>query len=629
MRHMFMIALTLAMPSVAAAQQTTTGADNYSPYLNDFPNQVFFGDTHLHTSYSADAGFVGTTLGPEEAYRFALGEEIMSSTGVLSKLEVPLDFMVVADHAENLGLAPLAAAGDPNVLATEYGREIYDLLQAGKGAEAFDNWRTSKASGIDPMGTDENGLAAAKSGWEVITSAAEKYNQPGHFTAFIGYEWTSVPGGNNLHRNIVFRDGKEFADRTIPFSSYDSEDVEDLWNWMEHYEKTIGGKLLAIAHNGNLSNGLMFDDVTFTSKEPINADYAERRSKWEPIYEVSQMKGDGETHPALSPDDEFADFETWDKGGINSPIAKTPDMLPREYARAAYKRGLQYEAELGANPFDFGMVGSTDSHTGLATTDESQYFGKITVLEPAPSEMRFHELVAGRTNPNDLDIGIEAWKVQSGGLAAVWSRENTREALWDAMKRREVYGTTGTRPTVRVFSGWDFQNGDQNRPDMAKYGYANGVPMGGDLIAAPMGKVPTFMISALKDPNNANLDRVQIIKGWIDEAGDSHERVWDVAVSDGRVIDQNGRCRTPVGSTVNVEDASYTNSIGAAYLSAFWQDDNFDPSQRAFYYVRLLEIPTPRWTTFDANIFDREIPGGAPTEIQERAYTSPIWYTPT
>jgi hypothetical protein len=611
-------ALVLSLP--AAGQE-------YSPYLDDFPNQVFFGDTHVHTSFSADAGFAGTTLGPEDAYRFALGEEVTSSTGVRAKLQLPLDFIVVADHAENLGLAPLAAAGDPNVLATDYGRRIHDLLQAGKGVQAFDEWRASKASGVDPMGGDE-GLPAAKTAWNLILEAAEKYNQPGHFTAFIGYEWTSVPGGNNLHRNVIFRDGKARAEQVLPFSSYDSESAEDLWQWMSDYERATGGRLLAIPHNGNLSNGLMFDDVTFKAEAPIDRDYAERRARWEPIYEVTQMKGDGEAHPTLSPEDEFADFETWDKGGINSPVPKSPEMLPREYARGAYQRGLQYEERLGVNPFKFGMVGSTDTHTALMTTDESQYFGKITVLEPAPSEDRFYELVAGRTNPDDLDIEVEAWQVQSAGLAAVWARENTRKALWDAMARKEVFATTGTRMRVRVFGGWDFEEGDHDRPDMVKLGYAKGVPMGGDIHGAPSGKAPTFLVHATKDPNNANLDRVQIIKGWVDAGGQTHERIWDLAVSDGREIGPDGRCRTPVGSTVDVNEASYRNSIGAAELGAWWRDPEFDPSQRAFYYVRVLEIPTPRWTTYDAKIYGREIPEGAPTEIQERAYTSPIWYTP-
>ena len=599
----------------------------YSPYLDDdFPNQVFFGDTHLHTSYSADAGFVGTTLGPEEAYRFALGEEITSSTGVRARLQRPLDFLVVADHAENMGLAPLAIEGDPAILATDFGREIHELLKAGKGAEAFDRWRSERASGKDPMAGENT---AAQTVWERMTSAAEQYNDPKYFTAFIGYEWTSVPGGNNLHRNVIFRDGKAMADQVLPFGSYDSEDVEDLWAWMAAYEEKTGGRMLAIPHNGNLSNGLMFDDVSFTDKKPLDRDYAERRAKWEPLYEVTQMKGDGEAHPLLSTDDEFADFETWDVGAINAPEAKTPDMLPREYARAAYQRGLQYEEQLGVNPFKFAMVGSTDSHTGLSTTEENQYFGKITVLEPASGHDRLYETVAGRTpNPEGKNIKVYAWQVSSSGLAAVWARENTREALWDAMARKEVYATTGNRPRVRVFGGWDFTAEDMDRPGFARYGYAHGVPMGGDLSASAAGKAPGFMVRAMRDPDGANLDRIQIIKGWLDADGEMHERVYDIAVSGGRKIGRDGRSKTPVGNTVNVKEASYTNAIGAPQLGAYWQDPGFDPAQRAFYYVRVIEIPTPRWTTYDAKIFGVDIPEGAPTSIQERAYTSPIWYSP-
>ncbi len=613
--------------SISIQHATASEQPEYSPYLNDhFPNQVYFGDTHLHTSFSADAGFVGTTLGPEEAYRFALGEEITSSTGVRAKLQRPLDFLVVADHAENMGLAPLAIEGDPAILATDFGREVHELLKAGKGAEAFDRWRAERASGKDPM-AGEN--AAAQTVWERITSAAEKYNKPGQFTAFIGYEWTSVPGGNNLHRNVIYRNGKDKADQMLPFSAYDSEDAEDLWKWMANYEAKTGGQMLAIPHNGNLSNGLMFDDVTFTDKKPIDLDYVNRRTRWEPLYEVTQMKGDAEAHPLLSPDDEFADFENWDVGGLNAPEAKTPDMLPREYARSAYRRGLQYEDKLGANPFKFGMVGSTDSHTALSTAEENQYFGKISVLEPAPSHDRLYEIVAGRTpNPEGKNIKVEAWQVSSSGIAAVWSRENTREALWDAMKRKEVYATTGSRMRVRLFSGWDFTEDDLNRPDFARYGYAHGVPMGGDLSTSPTGEGPGFLVRAIRDPDGANLDRVQIIKGWLGKDGETHEKIYDLAVSDGRTIGPDGRSKEPVGNTVDVKQASYSNSIGDPQLEAFWKDPDFDPKQHAFYYVRAIEIPTPRWTTYDAKVFGVDIPKGAPTSIQERAYTSPVWYKP-
>jgi len=596
----------------------------YSPYPGqDFPNRVFFGDTHLHTSYSTDAGMVGCTLGPEDAYRFAMGETVVSSTGVPARLHRPLDFLVVSDHAENLGLAPAIASSSPNLLANPWGKMEHDLVKSGlDGAiQAYDNWMATTAKREDPL-KDLPELAAEM--WGKVIDAAEKYNAPGRFTAFIGYEWTSMPGGNNLHRNVIFRDGGDKARQVVPFSQYDSFDPEDLWKWMQGYEKKTGGRLLAIPHNGNLSNGLMFDDVTYTGK-PLDRDYAERRMRWEPIYEVTQMKGDGETHPALSTRDEFADYETWDKASFG-PQPKTKDMLPREYAREAYKRGLGYEARLGANPFKFGLIGSTDSHTALSTAEEDNYFGKVTLLEPSSDPIRFDEVIAGRPAPKGHQI--YARQIGAAGLAAVWSRENTREALWDAMQRKEVYATTGTRMLVRVFGGFDFRAQDLYRSDFAKHGYDKGVPMGGDLKKAPRGKAPAFLVRALRDVDGANLDRIQIVKGWIDASGRQRERVYNVAWSGDRKPYPNSGRLPPVGNTVDVKAATYTNAIGAAALQGYWKDPSFRPGERAFYYVRVLEIPTPRWTTIDAKVFGVKRPTDVPASIQERAYTSPIWYTP-
>jgi hypothetical protein len=594
----------------------------YSPYpQQDYPNNVFFGDTHLHTSYSTDAGMVGCTLGPEDAYRFAMGETVVSSTGVPARLHRPLDFLVVSDHAENLGLSPAIAESNPKLLENEWGKMEHDLVKSGLegGIEAYDNWMATTAKREDPL-KDMPELMAEM--WQKEIAAAEKYNRPGQFTAFIGYEWTSMPEGNNIHRNVIFRDGGDKAGQVVPFSQYDSFDPEDLWKWMEAYEKKTGGRLLAIPHNGNLSNGLMFDDVTYTGK-PLTEDYALRRLKWEPLYEITQMKGDGESHPSLSPNDEFADYEVWDKGSFG-PQVKTPDMLPREYAREAFKRGLVYEEKLGTNPFKFGVIGSTDSHTALSTAEEDNYFGKVTLLEPSTDPIRFEEVIAGRPAPEGHQI--YARQIGSAGLAAVWARENTREALWDAMARKEVFATTGTRIRVRVFGGFGFTENDLVRSDFAQYGYENGVPMGGDLKGAD--KAPTFLVRAIRDPDGANLDRVQMVKGWMSADGKTHEKVYDLAVSDDRKIGVDGRCKTPVGNTVNVGEATYTNAIGDAALQAFWTDPNFDPKQNAFYYVRVIEIPTPRWTTIDAKVFGVELPDDVPPSIQERAYTSPIWYTP-
>jgi hypothetical protein len=602
---------------------------SYSPYPSKtFPNRVYFGDTHLHTSYSADAGMAGAIVGPEEAYRFARGEEVSSNGGLRVKLQRPLDFLVIADHAENLGLAPMIAESDPALLKSEWGKKVHDLAKTGtiegQGA-AFNMWIAAMQELKDPFKGQEESMA--RPAWKRLTAAAEKYNEPGRFTAIIGYEWTSGPDGNNLHRNVLFRDGKDKADQIIPLSYYDTGDPEDLWKWMAAYEQKTGGRLLAIAHNGNLSNGLMFDDLTLTTKKPLDRDYAERRMRWEPIYETTQPKGDGETHPALSPNDEFANFERWDKGSFG-PVLKTADMLPREYSREALKRGLAYEAKLGVNPFKFGLIGSTDMHTGLATTTEDNFFGKVAVLEPSADPIRFNEVIVGRVPDgrarNNQHLARET---SASGLAAVWARDNTREALWDAMARKEVYATTGTRLVVRVFGGFDFDAKDLERSDFAEQGYQRGVPMGGDLKRAPAGKAPTFLVRALRDADGANLDRVQIIKGWLDAAGKTHEKVYDVAWSGNRKPGMDGKL-PPVGNTVDVKEAIYTNAIGAPHLTAYWKDPGFDSKQRAFYYVRVIEIPTPRWTTYDAKVFGVELPTDVPASIQERAYTSPIWYTP-
>ena len=442
------------------------------------------------------------------------------------------------------------------------------------------------------------------------------------FTTFTGFEWTSMPGGNNIHRVVVFRDTAERTSQVLPLSMYDSVDAEDLWDYMLAYQEKTGGQVLAIPHNGNLSNGLMFDVETY-SGEPLTRAYAEIRSRLEPIVEVTQIKGDGEAHALLSPDDEFADFETLDKGNISGKEAKTPDMLPREYARAALKEGLRLEEQLGVNPFKFGMIGSTDAHNALPTTREENNFGKAHFVEPSADRYEHPLIVA----PNP-ELSILTKDLGASGLAAVWARENTRESIWDAMARREVYATTGTRLLVRVFGGWDFEPDEVHRPDFARQGYARGVPMGGDLRNAPAGAAPRFMIRALRDADGANLDRIQVIKGWLDDAGETHERIYDVAVSDGRTIGADGRCRAPVGSTVDVEDASYTNTIGEVFLKAHWVDPDFDPDQRAFYYVRAIEIPTPRWIAYDAKFFGFELPDDVATTVQDRAYTSPIWYTP-
>jgi hypothetical protein len=628
--------VAMTVPGVALAQDAGTPDKDqvveqpkpYSPYVDQhFPQRVLFGDMHHHTSLSVDSGLIGNSNGPEVSFRLARGEVVTSNSGQPVKLDRPLDFLVVTDHAEYLGIAKLLNEADPALLATDVGKEWYADMNGSK-EEAWaavvsmqNDFASGKPRFDDPKVT--------RSVWEDVVDIASKYNEPGSFTALNGYEWSTVstgtggsgPAGANLHRCVIFRDGPDRVKQVVPFSAFDSGDPERLWEFLAEYEKKTGGQILAIPHNGNISNGQMYAEVI--RGQDMTRDYAERRARWEPLLEVTQMKGDGEAHPLLSPEDEFADFETWDFGdSFGNP--KEDWMLEYEYARSTLKNGIRLEEKLGANPFKYGMVGSTDSHVSLTTTREENYFGKLPNLEPSATR---YEAVFLRDKKTD-EVIVSGWQCGAAGLSAVWARENTREAIFDALARKEVYATSGTRLTVRVFAGWDFQPDEVQRPDFAAQGYARGVPMGGDLENAPAGAAPTFMIRSLRDPDGANLDRVQIIKGWLDKDGKTHERIYDVAVSDGREIGADGRCREQIGTTVDVDDASYTNSIGDALLMAHWKDPEFDPTQHAFYYVRVIEIPTPRWTAYDAKRYGITMPEEVTMTEQDRAYTSPIWYTP-
>ena len=598
----------------------------YSTYAGrNFPTRPFFGDTHLHTSFSMDAGAFGARLGPSDAYRFAKGEEVTASSGQPAKLSRPLDFLVVADHSDNMGFFPDLLAGKSNIMADPTGRRWHDMVVGGKGADAaleiivaFSQNKFPKALLYTPTSS------AYRSVWQETIKAAEQANDPGRFTAFIGYEWTSNTGGNNLHRNVIFRDNGEKASRVVPFTVLPpagSDDPRDLWKWMATYEQLTGGRLLAIAHNGNLSNGRMFPIIEPGTGKPVDREYAETRARWERLYEATQIKGDGETHPYLSPNDEFANFERWDKGNLDLSAAKRPEMLQFEYARAALKLGLRLEGQLGVNPYRFGMVGSTDSHTGLSAVEEDNYFGKTSTMEPSAER-------SSRVFQKGEKGTIFEWETSASGYAAVWASENTREALFDAMERRETYATTGSRLMVRFFGGFDFEEADATTRSPAIAGYTKGVPMGGDLGPAPSGKAPTFLVAALRDPIGANLDRFQIVKGWVDAKGDLQEKVYDVAWSGARKPGADGKL-PPIGSTVDVTNATWTNTIGAPELIAVWKDPDFDPKQRAFYYGRVLEIPTPRWTAYDAKYYGVRLAPEVPVSIQERAYTSPIWYSPT
>lgn len=601
----------------------------YSPYAErSFPDRVFWGDTHLHTALSMDAGLFGARLGLDDAYRFARGEQVTASSGQPAKLGRPLDWLVIADHSDGMGFFNDLEAGNPAILKFDQAKPWYDGLQAGGQAsvDAALNLITTFAQGdIDPemMAEYSPGGKTYQTIWERVVEAAERANDPGSFTAFIGFEWTSLVAGNNLHRNVIFREGGEKAGQIVPYTTQapvGSTDPLDLYAWLENYEETTGGNALALAHNGNLSNGIMFPvDAQYTGR-PIDDVYVQQRAKWEPLYETTQIKGDGEAHPFLSPDDEFANYETWDVGNLDLTEAKTPEMLQYEYTRGALKNGLALEARLGTNPYKFGLVGSTDSHTALSAVEEDNFFGKATNAEPKPERM-VHPF-------SQSEFGtFEGYQLVSSGYTGVWAEENTRAAIWDAMDRREVYATTGPRMLVRFFGGWGYTAEDLNSRQPAFRGYEKGVPMGGDLSSREGDGAPTFMVYALRDAIGANLDRIQIVKGWLDAEGATQEQVYDVAWSQGREMDADGNVPA-VGNTVDIENANWTNTIGAAELGTVWTDPDFDPAQPAFYYARVLEIPTPRWVAYDAFRFDVPIPDGAETTGQERAYTSPIWYTP-
>lgn len=629
---------TLLMPVPAAAQfmpsreslQGLYPGKTYSPYAQrNFPSNLYWGETHLHTALSPDAGLFGNTLGLDEAWKFARGEEVVSSTGLPVKLSRPLDFMALTDHSDMMGFATDLFAGAPAILDSAQGRGWFAAMQQGgeTSAEAAIDLITNFAQGkIDPalVKAYSPGAPAYDSVWQSVIDAAERYNEPGRFTAFIAYEWTSLVNGSNLHRNVILRDDASHAEQVVPMVTQPpigSTDPLDLYAWLENYESRTGGKALAIAHNGNLSNGLMFPvDAQYTGRQ-IDETYALSRNRWEPLYEVTQIKGDGETHPKLSPEDEFADYETWDAGNLDLSEAKTDEMLSGEYAREALKQGMALEQKLGTNPYKFGMIGSTDSHTSLSTAEEDNYFGKAASNEPSLNRM---------SHPfTETEHGIfPGWSLSASGYAGVWATENTREALWDAMKRKETYATTGPRIMVRFFGGWEFSDDDLRTRNPAFPGYEKGVPMGGDMRPAPAdAAAPSFLAYALRDPIGANLDRIQIVKGWTTAEGALREKVYDVAWSGDRTPGEDGKL-PPVGDTVDLEAASWSNTIGAAELGTVWTDPEFDPSQQAFYYLRVLEIPTPRWVVYDAVRLGAEIPEDAVVKGQERAYTSPIWYAP-
>jgi Protein of unknown function (DUF3604) len=588
-----------------------------------FPEKVFWGDQHLHTSWSGDAGAAGTVIGPEEAIRFAMGGAQKNNSGQIVRLGRPLDWLAVSDHSDGMGAMIGVIQGDPEMMKDTTLARWNKMINSGDDA-------LSREAALDIIYHQSSrklpkavmSLEYMQTVWERNNAIMDKYNKPGQFTAFIAYEWTSnYGGGNNLHRNIIYRDDATVANKVRPLTTFESDDPEGLWKWMQGYEDKTGGKILAIPHNGNLSNGLMFSLTTLAGK-PFTREYAETRQKWEVLYEVTQVKGTSEAHPSLSPTDEFANFEIWDKGNLGYQIGKKPQMLRTEYVREALKDGLVKEKQLGVNPFKYGIVGGSDSHTGLSTAEEGNFNGKFKQSEQ--KKERWKEVIA------KYDGGIQkGWELGASGWTGVWAKANTRAALWDAMKRRETYATTGPRITVRIFAGYDFTQDDLVASDMAKRGYDRGVPMGGDLTAAAPGKKPTLMIQALKDPSGANLDRVQVIKGWVDKNGVKREKIFNVSWGDAekRKPDASGDL-PPVGNTVDITETTVENSIGDTELKTVWTDPSFDPTLPCFYYIRVLEIPTPRWTAFDVKKFGIVMDKNVPMTTVERCYTSPIWYMP-
>ena len=571
--------------------------------------EAYFGETHVHTSWSFDAYIFGNTkAGPEDAYKFAMGQTITHPGGYPIKITRPLDFMAVTDHAEYVGVIP--QANDPNsslsklpiaeqlkVRSKEDMQRVYLLL----GTSMI------KSEPIKELVSPE----VAGNIWKQMVAIADKYYQPGKFTTFAAYEWTSTPDNRNMHRNIIFKDSRKVPE--VPFSSLDSNHPEDLWNWM-NTQRQAGNELLAISHNANLSDGIMFPLEVDSKGRPIDAAWAHERVNNEPLTEIHQLKGTSETHPLLSPSDEFADYEllTYLLGGVE----RTP-KIHGSYIREAWQNGVAMQDSRGYNPYKMGVVGASDSHNTAASYSQSDYFGGHASQDATP-ELR----VSGK-----IELGLNMGLISTGGLGGVWAEENTREAIFAAMQRKETFGTSGVRIKVRLFGGWDFRPDVLDQKDWVKTGYANGVSMGGDL-PKKSGKEPTFIVWAVKDPDDGNLDRIQIVKGWTKD-GQIFEKVYDVAWSGNRKPDPVTGKLPPVGNTVDVKNASYTNTIGDVELKKVWKDPDFDPSLHAFYYARVLQIPTPRWTTYDAKKLGVPPPNWVAATVQERAWTSPIWYSPS
>jgi hypothetical protein len=605
-RALMACAAALAMAAGGAAAQTPQ-------------TRLYWGDVHLHSNYSLDAYATGNNATtPDLAYRYARGIPI-KRTGMDAKVQIqrPLDFLAVTDHAEMLGLQVMLDKRDERLVNSEWGKKLLEAHQKDpvRGAMALSGGATIQDNSPENHAklSELFSPQIRQASWQAEIDAAERNNIPGKFTTLFGWEWTSMPGGKNLHRIVLSDADGAQAQKFYPFTNIDSPRPEELWKWLEGTKAKTGVDFIAIPHNSNLSGGLMFDMVDSDGR-PLTAQYAKTRQLWEPLMEVTQTKGTSEVRPELDQSDEFAEFEIRRKLLAGAP---TPPS-EADYARSALQRGLQVQSKVGVNPYKFGMIGSTDSHTGMSSADENDFMGKLAIDQPLSQHLK-----------PDRPVIFPDWEMSASGRAAVWATENTRKAIFAAFKRKEVYATTGTRITLRVFGGYGFQATDSDAKDIAAVGYRKGVPMGADLTAAPAGKAPQFLIWAAKDPMSGNLDRVQVIKGWVDAAGHSAQKIYDVAWSGARKRGADGKVPS-VGNTVDISTATYTNTIGATQLATVWTDPDFKPDQTAFYYVRVLEIPTPRHSLYDAvalGIDVKETKQAA--TIQERAYSSPIWYTPS
>lgn len=593
-------------------------AGGFSLAAQSQERNLYWGDLHLHTNFSLDAYGVGNTyVDPDQAYRFARGIPIYHKTlDTKVQIDRPLDFLAVTDHSDSMGIDMMAASGDPALAGSEAGRAMIQLGKEGRwtGLQGFAR-QNPALNVLQTLTTPE----MRQTVWQKQIDAAEKNNIPGTFTTLFGWEWTAMVTGKNLHRNVITNATAQQASQFHPFAAgqfysirgVDSNRPEDLWAWLDSTAKKVGIDFIAIPHNSNISGGLMFD-VVDSDGRAIDAQYARTRMRWESLVEITQEKGNSEIAPELASTDEFAEFEVRRKLLVGTPV----EPMAADYVRTALMRGLGFQDSIGVNPYKFGVIGATDNHIGMVTVEENNFFGKIA------SDAKLSDHL-----PKPRPVIFPAWEMSASGLTGVWAEENTRESLFAAMKRKEVYATTGTRISLRVFGGFSFTARDAEARDLAAVGYSKGVPMGSDLTAAPRGRAPSLLIHAVKDPAGANLDRVQVVKAWLD--GDKQQqKVYDVAWSGSRKPGADGKLPA-VGNTVDVGTAMYSNSIGAPQLAVAWTDPDFRADQAAVYYVRVLEIPTPRHSLYDAVALGIDISETKyPASIQERAYSSPIWYTP-